>query len=264
MRKVVLAFGLMAVMSLVAWAEDVKVDRFYYHLDTDTRTATLTRVDTAAKAGGQLYEGYVAIPNTIACEGISYAVTAIGDSVFVKCRAITTLTIPSSVTSIGNSSVDDVQNVSYHGSAKIYPRALNGYVEGALVFSDSTKQELISCSLMHLKNVCVPVETKKIREFAFAGCNIDTLDIPCTIEEISDYAFSFLWCEVLFMASCTPPKVVHYTFEDIEEYDEPELGGISLVVLPNSSKVLKEYKKSKFWKRFYLYTYRDFLEQFGD
>lgn len=192
------------------------------------------------------------------------SLTTIDDSAFVNCRAIANLTIPSSVTSVGPFSVDEIQNVTYHGSAKVQARALNGYVEGALVFKDATKKEIISCSLIPQDSVCVPFETEKIGAFAFSGCYIGILDIPGTLKEVSDYTFSYLECNVLFMAPCTPPKVVHYTFENEDDYDEPLLDGIEVVVLPKSSKVYQKYKKSKFWRRFQLLTYDSYLAEYTD
>ena len=45
--------------------------------------------------------GMVEIPSTVTYNGVEYEVTSIGDNAFTNCTALTSLTIPASVTSIG-------------------------------------------------------------------------------------------------------------------------------------------------------------------
>ena len=48
------------------------------------------------------YTGNVVIPSSVTIDGFSYTVTSIGNSAFSDCSGLTSVTIPESVTSIGN------------------------------------------------------------------------------------------------------------------------------------------------------------------
>ena len=80
--------------SISALAYDVEVDGIYY--DISGTTATVTR------GGYYPYSGMIVIPESITFENSKYSVTSIGDSAFVGCSGLTSVTIPNSVTSIGN------------------------------------------------------------------------------------------------------------------------------------------------------------------
>ena len=68
------------------------VEILYYDFDSNTKTASVVAgVDT----------GNIVIPSTVKYEGEEYNVTEIGDGAFYGCRSLTSITIPSSLTTIG-------------------------------------------------------------------------------------------------------------------------------------------------------------------
>ena len=72
------------------------IDGLRYLLDSDAKTATLT-----ANAG-EKYSGNIVVPEKVmASDGVEYPVTAFGDNAFDNCRELKSVTIPSSVTSLG-------------------------------------------------------------------------------------------------------------------------------------------------------------------
>lgn len=73
-------------------AIDVKIDGVYYNLNSDELTAEVSYGDCA---------GNLAIPNSIKYDNKSFLVTCIVDNAFNGCNGLTSVTIPSSVTSIG-------------------------------------------------------------------------------------------------------------------------------------------------------------------
>ena len=76
-------------------AHDFEVDRIYYSI---TGLATPT-----VEVSGYSQGNSVDIPETVVYEGVEYSVTRIGTSAFSGCSALTQITIPGSVKSIGES-----------------------------------------------------------------------------------------------------------------------------------------------------------------
>ena len=85
---------LSVVFSTSASAYDVKIDGIYYNIISEGKTAEVT-------SGIVKYSGEVVIPSSITSKGKEYPVTSIGSSAFDGCSALTSITIPNSVTSIG-------------------------------------------------------------------------------------------------------------------------------------------------------------------
>ena len=94
-RFTLFSFILSVVFSTSALAYDVKVDGIYYNLISKGKTAEVT-------SGEEKYTGEVVIPSSITVEGQEYPVTSIGASAFELCSGLTSVTIPNSVTSIGD------------------------------------------------------------------------------------------------------------------------------------------------------------------
>ena len=91
---------LMLMTTSSAMAEEPKyevIDGFRYLLESDTKTATLF-----PKREGK-YSGDIIIPEKVkGNDGVEYIVASLGES-FYGCSGLTSITIPSSVTSLGNS-----------------------------------------------------------------------------------------------------------------------------------------------------------------
>ena len=91
---------LMLMTTSSAMAQEPKfevIDGFRYLLDSDTKTATLV-----PKTDGK-YSGDIIIPEKVkGNDGVEYIVASLGASCFKDCRGLTSITIPSSVTSLGD------------------------------------------------------------------------------------------------------------------------------------------------------------------
>ena len=93
---ILLVMMVMITSKALAGASFEVIDGFKYLLDSDTKTATLV-------PNTEKYAGDVVIPESVkAKDGNDYKITAFGDKCFYNCSGLTSITIPSSVTSLGD------------------------------------------------------------------------------------------------------------------------------------------------------------------
>ena len=88
--------------SLNAYAYDAEIDGIYYNFSTDsTATITYQGFDSAGNPKSDC-SGAVVVPENVIYDNKIYSVTVIGGYAFSGCRELTSITIPNSVTTIGN------------------------------------------------------------------------------------------------------------------------------------------------------------------
>ena len=97
MKKAFFTLAVALLAATGAWAQTTfTVNNLKYKVtDATAKTVELT----GYKSG---LAGEVNIPATVTNESTEYTVTSIGNRAFENCRAITAVTIPSSVTNIGS------------------------------------------------------------------------------------------------------------------------------------------------------------------
>lgn len=153
--------------------------------------------------------GEVIIPNSVTsiedsafryCSGLTNiiipnSVTNIGMYAFSGCYGLINLIVPDSVVNIGKYAFGGILNVEYHGTASGSPwdaKMINGYLEDDLVYSDSSKQILVSCLSQKEGQVTIPDSVTTIKERAFSSCNkITDINIPNSVIKIENQAFAF-------------------------------------------------------------------------
>ncbi|MBQ9665835.1 MAG: leucine-rich repeat domain-containing protein [Bacteroidaceae bacterium] len=193
LKSVMVALGVL--LSVNANAYDVEVDGIYYNLVKKAKQAEVT-------SGDSKYKGDVVIPESFSYDGVTYAVTSIGEKAFEYCSDLTSMSIPESVTSIGKE--------AFRGSSSLtsvnIPNSLTEMDDGAFYGCGITSVSIPgSVSFIasdafnrckNLTSVTISDGVTKIYSCAFYGCvNLYSIYIPKTIEDI--YKDAFNGCKTL-------------------------------------------------------------------
>lgn len=123
------------------------------------------------------------------------SLTSIGDSAFYYCYGLTSVTIPDSVTEIGNIAFYHVNNVSYTNNMEATgspwgAKIANGYVDGSIVYNDSSKSVIYGCSSATIGDIIISDTVKSIEASAFYGCDkITSVTLSNSVTNIGSFAF---------------------------------------------------------------------------
>ena len=94
MKKQLLLLVMM-LLPMMAMSDAVEIDGIYYNLTSEPQVAEVTY-------NPNKYTGSVVIPEKVVYDGNEYTVTAIGIQAFENCSGLSSITIPNSVTIIGD------------------------------------------------------------------------------------------------------------------------------------------------------------------
>ena len=187
MMRVVLA----TLMCLVGFgkisAQDFTVGDLNYSVNEGGTTVTVT-----GHVNGTSAMGTLEIPESVSYEGISYAVTAIGDWAFSWCESLSgNLTIPNSVTAIGEAAFSGCygfSSLSIGNSVALIGDYAFDYCRG------------------FTGDLVIPNSVTSIGEAAFSQCEglTGTLSLSASLTSIQDYTFA----ECNFTGSLILPSFV--------------------------------------------------------
>ena len=216
MKKLKLLFTVLCVLcGTVSFAHDFEVSCIYYNITNATKkTVAVTYGGGSYSAYSNEYTGNVVIPVSVIYNGTTYSVTSIGYGAFSYCSGLTSITIPNSVTSIGDYAFYDCLNlktvynysnltftkgstdygyVAYYAN-KLY-NAPNGSVEGDYIFGKPNGANTLVGYLGNDTELTLPTdyygESYVIGQNAFSVCSrLTSITIPNSVTSIGSSAFS--------------------------------------------------------------------------
>ena len=170
----------------------VEINGIYYNLDSNSKTAEVTKNPSAN------YSGKVTIPQTVTYQGLSYEVKSIGFRAFYGCSGLTTITIPNSVTSIevsafygcrGLTSITIPNSVTSIGVSAFY--GCSGLTSITIPNSVTIIEPSVFCDCNSLTSITIPNSVTSIFQLAFSGCSgLTSITIPNSVTSIGGGAFS--------------------------------------------------------------------------
>jgi len=171
-----------------ASAEEVRVGELIYKLDVDKKEATVYSTEAVT--------GAVEILPEVEHEGLTYTVTAIGDHAFgswMGGRDITSVTIPSTVTTIGEMAFQytNITSVTIPASVKSIGMQAFAFCNGLTSVSLPGSVETIGPGALrlceNLESAVIGEGIKAIPPYMFERCGkLSSVTLPSTLEEFSD------------------------------------------------------------------------------
>lgn len=187
--KQVLITIIVMLLPLLARAEmecNTYIDGIYYILNSSDMTATVSYEckDTKTTKIYSSYYGDVVIPSEVTYKGATYSVTSIGVNAFYVCKEMTSIAIPSSVTSINSyaiSSCTGLESIKVDADNPKYDSRNNCNA----IIETETNTLLVGC-----KNTTIPNSVTSIGSSAFSECKgLTSITIPGSVESINNSAF---------------------------------------------------------------------------
>ena len=168
------------------------IDGLRYVLDSDTKTATLL-----PKMEGK-YSGDIIIPEKVkGNDGVEYVVTSLGNS-FYGCSSLTSITIPSSVTSLDRlcfSGCSSLTSITIPSSVTSLGRSCfsgcSSLTSITIPSSVISLGEYCFDSCSGLTSVSIPSSVTSLGECCFYGCSrLSSVTIPSSVTSLGRSCFS--------------------------------------------------------------------------
>jgi hypothetical protein len=172
------------------------IDNFYYQIDFENKTASLTHHIPTTKWDDANYncQTTAQIPSSITYRGTTYTVTSIGDLAFSGCTNLRSVTIPNSVTHIGDNAFRDCSALN----SIAIPNSVISIGSSAFTGCDMLKSPIcVNRTFAYLPKsysgaYTIPDSIETIAGGAFSGCNsLTSVKFSNSVTSIGEYAFGY-------------------------------------------------------------------------
>ena len=198
-------------------SQEFTVDNVNYKV-TNSTTNTVEVTTTC-------YTGNLTIPGTVVNSSVTYTVTSVADFAFRLCPNIRAVTLPNTLTYIGNYAFANSELTSI-----VIPNSVNIIGNNAFQYCAS------------LSSVTIPNSVSTIGVATFGNSGITTVYIPSSINTILDFAFE----------NCTNLNTINIDVVNPVTINENVFNGVnkSSVNLNVPSISLDDYQIANVWKDF--------------
>ena len=179
-----------------SYSGGVSTQQYYYGSSTSSTTSNNYYIPSSLKSvtvtGGNILYGAFYNCSGLTSITIPNSVTSIGQSAFRNCSGLTSITIPDGVTSIGD--------YAFNGCSSLQDVYASNFSKWCSIdFGDSTANPLYDAENFFIGEkefvlegeIEVPQGTTKIGSYVFYGCSdITSITIPDSVTSIGNFAFS--------------------------------------------------------------------------
>ena len=216
-------------------AEEVTIDGIKYDV--------ITKAKLAIVISGGNYSGDIVIPSEITHNNVTHSVTSIGNDAFEGCSGLTSVTIPNSVTSIGEwafnscglTSIEIPNSVTSIGERAF--RACSGLTSIVVEVGNKKYDSRENCNaiietesntlIAGCMNTVIPNSVTSIGDDAFSVCvGLTSITIPNGVTSIGDGAF---WACYGLTSITIPNSVTSIGNEAFKD-----CSGLTSIEIPNS------------------------------
>ena len=216
MKKHLFILGFAMLLSVAGAFAQVEVNGIYYNLLSESEAEV-----TAHPSSG--YSGDIVIPSVISYDEEDYIVTTIGNYAFYPCPALTSVTIPNSVTGIYTSNFFDCPALTSITVESGNPNYSSD--DGVLLNQDQTA--VFRCPEGKAGSYVMANSATRIYNSAFWGCSaLSSVTMPNSVTTIGGYAFSH--CSALTSITLSN------SITTIEERTFYGCSALASVIIPNS------------------------------
>lgn len=203
MKKLLIFFFILVSGVGAICASDTQVDGIWYDFDSATQTATVTYRGNSSEEYADEYSGSVVIPSSVIYNAATYTVTSIRSDAFYRCKSLSAITIPESVTSIeaGSFSECALTSVTINSEAILNNKKFSNIFSLSNIFGSTVTEYIIGndvksiglcafSSCTSLTTVTIPESVTTIGAQAFQGCSsLASITIPNSVKSIGTSAF---------------------------------------------------------------------------
>lgn len=213
--KIILFIFILFLLPILSRAETVEIDGICYNLIQKGNAAEVIKESIN-------YSGSIEIPANISYEGVDYSVLSISNYAFSSCYDLKSISIPSSIKSIGRSAFDKCNSLS-----AVHITDLTSWCNMKIESNPLEYAHHLYLNGEEIKDLIIPNDVISICDNAFYGCTLNSVTIPSNVKNIGEKAFEGCgltdyhisdiasWCNINFSSAILSYKHLYINGEEL-------------------------------------------------